>query len=70
MSRGDLADLTAFLINLLYSPISLDEVLGKTEKRKMPLRNALILQCGVTRVLIYSIERIRSQRKKLTFGFF
>lgn len=35
----------------------------------MPLKNAPILQCGVTRILIYSIERIRSQRKKLTLIF-
>lgn len=36
----------------------------------MPLKNAPILQCGVIRALIYSIEGSRSQRKKLTFFLF
>lgn len=65
--RGDLADLTETLINLLDDPISFDEVLSETEKRKMPLKNAPILQCSVIRALIYSIEGSRSQREKLAF---
>lgn len=65
----DRTDQTEPLINLLYSPISFDEVLWETEKRKMPLKNAPILQCGVIRVLIYSVEGSRSQGEKLTFFF-
>lgn len=65
--RDDLADLTETLINLLYDPISSDEVLSETGNRKMPLKNAPILQCSVIRALIYSVEGTRTQTEKLAF---
>lgn len=70
MGRGDLADLTELLINLLYSSISFYKVLWEIEKRKIPLKNGHILQYGAIRAPINSIEDIRLQREKLNYYFF